>query len=79
MGKTRTCLVAEMMDYCENNEVYWFHELASYASKNHKEWHQVLCGKQGTITMSLYLASKARNVGLISDAQYEECFIDLDG
>jgi len=61
-----------MIKYCDENSIYWFHELANYSSKNKKSWFQIIVTDSGTRFLSSYLSSKAYKVGLLTDEQYRE-------
>ena len=50
--------IGEMIDYCEDNQIYSYSELLKYCRMNRFDWFRVLCDN-GTIVMKEYLKSKA--------------------
>lgn len=49
--------IDEMIDYCEENNVYSFAELIIYARGSHRDWFRVLCDS-GAVVIEKYLKSK---------------------
>lgn len=48
--------IREMMAYCLEHHIIYYHELCTYASKNREDWFRVLCDN-GTLVMSTFLKS----------------------
>lgn len=48
--------IAEMMDYCDSNDIHSFAELARYARDNENTWFRCLC-TNGSLFMKEYLKS----------------------
>ena len=54
--------IAEMIDFCEDNDIISFAELIRWTRKNKFEWFRVLCDS-GTIVIEKYLKSKGWEQG----------------
>lgn len=50
--------IGEMIDYCEQENVYSYSELLKYCRAEHFDWFRVLCDN-GTVVMKEYLKSRA--------------------
>ena len=50
--------IGEMIDYCEQQNVYSYSELLKYCRVEHFDWFRVLCDN-GTVVMKEYLKSRA--------------------
>lgn len=50
--------IREMMEFCEDNEVYSFYELTKFASESRFDWFRILCDS-GAVIMREYLKSKS--------------------
>lgn len=62
--------IEQMIQYCEAENIYWFSDLADYCMEHRKDWLETLATDHGGNFMGLYLASKARKAGLLTDEQY---------
>lgn len=62
--------IEEMRVYCENEQIFWFCDLANHASRERGDWLRTLVTEIGASIMSDYLANKAYKAGLLTDAQY---------
>lgn len=51
-------LLGEMMDYCDENEIYSYRLLLRFARKEREDWFRCLCD-EGTYVMKEYLKSAA--------------------
>ena len=49
--------ISEMIDYCEQNNVFSYSELLIYSRTNHFDWFRVLCDN-GTVVIKEYLKSR---------------------
>lgn len=49
--------ISEIIDYCEQNNVFSFAELITYSRTNHFDWFRVLCDN-GTVVVKEYLKSR---------------------
>lgn len=49
--------ISEMIDYCEENNVFSYSELLIYSRTNHFDWFRVLCDN-GTVVIKEYLKSR---------------------
>ena len=49
--------VSEMMDYCDDNNIISYYELANYARAERFDWFRILCDS-GTVVMKEYLKSR---------------------
>lgn len=54
--------IAEMIDFCEENDIISFAQLIRWTRKNKFEWFRVLCDS-GTIVIEKYLKSKGWEEG----------------
>lgn len=50
--------IGEMIDYCEQENIYSYSELLKYCRAEHFDWFRVLCDN-GTVVMKEYLKSRA--------------------
>lgn len=49
-------IIGEMMDFCDDNHIYSYHQLVCYAREHRFDWFRTLCDC-GTFTMKEYLKS----------------------
>lgn len=51
-------LISEMIDYCEEYNIYNYSDLLKYCRMERFDWFRVLCDNNGTVVMSEYLKSR---------------------
>lgn len=49
--------IGEMIDFCQNYNIFSFSDLLEYSRSNHFDWFRVLCDN-GTVVMKEYLKSR---------------------
>lgn len=64
--------IEQMIQYCDDENIYWFSDLAEYCMDHRRDWLMTLATDLGGQTLGLYLASKAYKAGLMTREQYEE-------
>jgi hypothetical protein len=62
--------ICEMIDYCEQENIYSYSELLKYCRAERFDWFRVLCDN-GTVVMKEYLKSRAwtDEVGQLMDGR----------
>ena len=54
----RLTAIAEMQEYCDDNDVVSFAELNRYARNNRRDWFRYLCNNATVIMMYAYLEAR---------------------
>lgn len=54
-------IIGDIIDYCEDNYIYSYAQLLTYARFNRGDWFRILCDS-GTFVIREYLKSKKRDV-----------------
>lgn len=62
--------IKQMMDFCDNENIYSFADLVDYCANHRGDWFITLTTARGTHIMYSYLISRAHKAGLLTDEQY---------
>lgn len=57
MASDKYTAISEMIDYCDEQSIFCYADLLTYAKDNREDWFRCLCDN-GTVTLVQYLKSK---------------------
>ena len=70
--------IEEMIDFCEEQNIFFFCFFFNYARKERKDWFREIIKKDTTRFMAFYIADRAYQAGKINKEMYDDALEDLN-